>query len=52
MALGFGAAIFLPIPISEALAMAKALGWPPLDFLRVIADADALYVEQVNRRKG
>lgn len=51
-AVGMGGVIFLPIPASEAIAMANAIGWPPLDFLRVIADADALYVEQINKRKG
>ncbi len=52
MAMGFGAAVFLPIPTSEAIAMANVIGWPPLDFLRVIADADTLYVTHINRLKG
>jgi hypothetical protein len=47
---GMGGVIFMPIPASEALAMANAIGWPPLDFLRVIAEADALYVERINQR--
>jgi hypothetical protein len=49
LAVGMAGGIWLPIQTSEAIAMANAIGWEPIDFLRVIADADALYVEQINR---
>lgn len=51
IAAGFGGIIFQPIPASEALAVAETLGWPGLDFLRVIAPADALYVGRVNNQQ-
>ena len=50
MAVGMGGAIFMPIQTSEAIGMANLLDWPPLDFLSVIAEADALYVGEINRR--
>jgi hypothetical protein len=37
---------------SEAAVMAAAIGWPPLDFFRVIAPADELYVESRNTQRG
>lgn len=49
---GMESSIILPIEVSEALAMAGALEWDALDFLRVIRPADDLYVEQMNRRKA
>lgn len=42
--------IFQPIPPSEAIALARAAGLDPIDFLRVIADADALYVASLNKQ--
>lgn len=51
-AVGMAGAVFQPVPVKDALAMAEAIGWPPLDFLRVIEPADALYVERLNQRKG
>lgn len=50
VALGIGGGLFQPIPVRDALAMASAIGWPPLDFLRVIGPADDLYVERLNQR--
>ncbi len=37
---------------SEAAIVAATIGWETLDFLRVIAPADELYVEAINHRKG
>jgi hypothetical protein len=45
-------AMLLPIPVSEAFVMADAIGWDRLEFLRVIEPADALYVDEMNRRKA
>ena len=42
------AAVHLPIPVADAIAMAEAVGWAPLDFLRVIGPADDLYVATKN----
>lgn len=50
MAVGMVGAVALPIPPTEAIAVAAIIGWEPLDFLRVIAEADDLYVERVNQR--
>lgn len=48
---GMASLLFQPIAVTEAIAMAGAIGWPPLDFLRAIGPADALYVDQLNQRK-
>lgn len=44
------ASISLESRVLRPIAMAKVIGWPPIDFLRVIADADALYVEHLNQK--
>lgn len=47
---GMGA-VFLPIQVSEAIAMAHVIGMEPLDFLNVIEPADTLYVDTLNQRQ-
>lgn len=45
-------AYILPITPADAFVMAQEIGWDGMDFLRVIQPADALYVEEMNRRKA
>lgn len=52
LAVGFSTAIPLPIRITDAIAMAETIGWDPLDFLRVIRDADDLYIERASSRNN
>ena len=52
ISVGMDGVIVQRIKATEAAAMADAIGWPVLDFLRVITPADALYVETTNSRRA